>query len=75
MKVTCSLEKTWKNRQKYKEEKVCPLLAFCCSVTQSCPTLQPRGLQHARLPCPLLPLYALLADTGLFICLGFFQAS
>ena len=21
-------------------------------VTQSCPTLQPRGLQHARLPCP-----------------------
>ena len=22
------------------------------SVAQSCPTLQPRGLQHARLPCP-----------------------
>ena len=22
------------------------------SVTQSCPTLQPHGLQHARLPCP-----------------------
>ena len=21
-------------------------------VTQSCPTLQPHGLQHARLPCP-----------------------
>ena len=25
---------------------------LCCSVTQSCPTLQPRGLQHTRLPCP-----------------------
>ena len=24
----------------------------CCSVTQSCPTLWPRGLQHARPPCP-----------------------
>ena len=24
----------------------------CCSVIQSCPTLQPDGLQHARLPCP-----------------------
>ena len=22
------------------------------SVTQSCPTLQPHGLQHAKLPCP-----------------------
>ena len=24
----------------------------CCSVAQSFPTLQPHGLQHARLPCP-----------------------
>ena len=24
----------------------------CCSVAQSCPTLWPRGLQHARPPCP-----------------------
>ena len=24
----------------------------CCSVAQSCPTLRPHGLQHARLPCP-----------------------
>ena len=24
----------------------------CCSLTQSCLTLQPHGLQHARLPCP-----------------------
>ena len=23
-----------------------------CSVAQSCPTLQPHGLQHTRLPCP-----------------------
>ena len=26
----------------------------CCSVTKSCPTLQPHGLQHARLPYPSL---------------------
>ena len=24
----------------------------CCSVSKSCPTLQPHGLQHARLPWP-----------------------
>ena len=24
----------------------------CCSVTKSCSTLQPCGLQHTRLPCP-----------------------
>ena len=28
----------------------------CCSVTQSCLTLQLQGLQHARLPCPSPPL-------------------
>ena len=27
-------------------------LSFCCSVTQSCPTLQPHRPQHTRLPCP-----------------------
>ena len=27
----------------------------CCPVAQSCLTLQPHGLQHARLPCPSLP--------------------
>ena len=27
-------------------------LAQFTSVTQLCPTLQPHGLQHARLPCP-----------------------
>ena len=26
----------------------------CCSVTQSCLTLKPQGLQHIRLPCPSL---------------------
>ena len=26
----------------------------CCSVAESCLTLQPHGLQHARLPCPAL---------------------
>ena len=25
---------------------------YCCSVTQSCPTWQPNGLQHAKPPCP-----------------------
>ena len=29
-------------------------LICCCSVAHSCPTLRPRGLQHARLPCPSL---------------------
>ena len=28
----------------------------CCSVVQSCLTLRPHGLQHARLPCPSLSL-------------------
>ena len=28
--------------------------ACCCSVTKPCLTLQPHGLQHARLPCPSL---------------------
>ena len=27
------------------------LISYSCSVTQLCPTLQPHGLQHARLPC------------------------
>ena len=29
-------------------------LFCCCLVPKSCPTLQPHGLQHARLPCPSL---------------------
>ena len=31
---------------------------FRCLVTQSCLTLHPHGLQHARLPCPSLSLGA-----------------
>ena len=35
---------------------ICTLLelpsAWLSSATQSCPTLRPHGLQHARLPCP-----------------------
>ena len=31
-----------------------PPQTYCCSVVQSCPTLQPHGLQHARLPWPSL---------------------
>ena len=27
----------------------------CCSITKSCLTLWPHGLQHARIPCPSLP--------------------
>ena len=30
----------------------CNTYSGCCSVAQSCPTLWPHGLQHARLPCP-----------------------
>jgi len=30
---------------------------FCCSVTKSCSTLRPHGLQHTRLPCPSLSLW------------------
>ena len=29
-------------------------LSCFCSVVQSCPTLQPHGLPHTRLPCPSL---------------------
>ena len=28
------------------------IICCCCSVTQSCPTLRPHGLQHTRPPCP-----------------------
>ena len=40
---------SWLNYCQYHSLR--PLL-LCCSVTQSCPTLQPHGLQHARTPCP-----------------------
>ena len=28
------------------------ILSYCCSLIQSCLTLRPHGLQHARPPCP-----------------------
>ena len=39
---------SWLNYCQY--HSLSPFL-LCCSVTQSCPTLQPHGLQHARTPC------------------------
>ena len=30
------------------------ILSYCCSVIQSCLTLRPHGLQHARISCPSL---------------------
>ena len=33
---------------------IIPFVVYCCSVAQSCLTLQPHGLHHSRLPCPLL---------------------
>ena len=30
-----------------------PLMSTCCSsISKTCPTLHPHGLQHTRLPCP-----------------------
>ena len=34
------------------------MICCCCSVSKSCLTLQPHGLQQARLPCPLRTLGA-----------------
>ena len=34
----------------YPQTSKLTLLYCCCLVTQSCPTLQPQGLQHIRLP-------------------------
>ena len=42
-------EQGWRDYQSY--PKTHNLFQFS-SVVQSCPTLQPRGLQHARFPCP-----------------------
>ena len=44
----------WRS-QRVKERncrKLCTLLSCCCSVSKLCPTLQPHGLQPARLLCP-----------------------
>ena len=64
-------------------------IAYSCSDAQSCPTLQPHGLQLARLPCPSLSPGACSNSCPLsrwchptissffvpFSCLQFFPAS
>ena len=40
----------------FKNSSKLPLAFCCCSVAQSCLTLQSHGLQHSSLPCPSLPL-------------------
>ena len=48
----------------------------CCSVTKSCLTLQPNGLQHARIPCPsrslslfkLMPIALVMSSNHLILC-------
>ena len=49
---------------------------FSWSVDQACPTLQPHGLQHTRLPCPsptpgassLMPIEAVMPFNRLILC-------
>ena len=54
-----------KNRERKKKDRIKKFLftlprpsicregkTRCCSVAKLCPTLQPHGLQHTRLPCP-----------------------
>ena len=41
-------------KKKRKKGSVEPSCCSCCRVAKSCPTLQPHGLQHARLLCPSL---------------------
>ena len=42
----------WKLMEAWGETDITLNFRCCCSAPQSCPTLQPHGLQHARLPCP-----------------------
>ena len=52
-KVQCLIAKCQTGRMDISCSKA--LKAFCCSVTQSCPTpCRPRGLWHSRLPFPSL---------------------
>ena len=45
--------KSQKELKRSKQATVWGIYVYCCccSVTQSCPTLQPHGLQHTKLPC------------------------
>ena len=57
-----------------------PLLHCRCSVAKSCPTLQPHGLQQARLLCPplspragsnLMPIVSVMPSNHLILCRPF----
>ena len=61
LETTCDFSLKWKAQQKLDKNKNFEFFFFpwaraqSCSaswVTQSCLTLRPHGLQHARLPCP-----------------------
>ena len=56
-----------------KTEKHSPPVSWCCClVSKSCLTLQPHGLQHARLPCPSLSPRVCSDSTGyLILCRPF----
>ena len=68
--------------------KVIRILIQFGSVPQSCPTLRPQGLQHARLPCPSPPpgaysnscpssrwCHPTISSSVIFSCLQSFPAS
>jgi len=51
-----------------KTEKHSPPASWCCClVSKSCLTLQPHGLQHARLPCSSLSARVCSNSTGYLI--------
>ena len=52
-----TIAKTWKQSKCQKTVEWLKKMWYvccCCSVAQSCLTLRPHGLQHARPPCPSL---------------------
>ena len=59
MLIRCSLtgspsSDTWGTNPLYSPNSISLRDTHCCSVTKSYQTLKPHGLQHARLPSPLL---------------------
>ena len=49
-----SVTSGWMQWSIQKNRRGCQSVCCCSSVTKSCPTLWPYGLQHTRLPCPSL---------------------
>ena len=47
-----SIPERYANRSHSHNSEVATDTSSCCSITKSCPTLQPHGLQHARVPRP-----------------------